>query len=530
MGQTPLWHCSPSAFMAFSMFVCFALATCQQTSSSPTVEICEPQYYTLPALVILVSDCHQFVCFSCLSKQKMCITEIWTYYECGCHYLHPIPCYDRALQPPGNTYGPSENWALVSDTSPSSPPSVASKKADDPTRISSSHPDTAGSGDETDTAYNHGLHLVRTCSLRRTAQKTFLEPICDDCLLLELGLASENRSSYPEHDSNEDDDSNLDGAEWLLESTVEITVEPPAADDDDVFHVHSEPRARCSLPEDESEDETPKRGRGSRRAMELSRESLVMNQVSPMRACGSLRRLRQTGQRLRRARKQHDLKHISTASSSPSKPSSTRASSWIEHLKSDLGQRVRRKTHDIVSQSEPIQRSESSNDTSSSTTEDYRILSLSSIPASATLCTTSVGFEEPIILPLDQNISSSEFGSSLVSSTTPPADSNLESLLPNCEESARPSSSSAKSTKSFHTATSTMSSSSSPAEVLVEGGVGVGISVHPLSCPLLTSTDIEKGSVEDDRYENGRNSTNIISSKKKETDRSGEGVEIQFHG
>ena len=168
----------------------------------------------------------------------MCVSEVWTYHECGCQYLDPTPCYDRVVQSPNPSHKPYESWALISRPSSSSTSSVCGKdavaEADEPISISPAQQNASRPEDATDAAYNHRLRLVRACSIRQTVQKTFLEPIYDDYVLLELGLVPETVSHPRRSGDTERDERNLDGAEWLLESSVEITIEPPA-DDDDVF-------------------------------------------------------------------------------------------------------------------------------------------------------------------------------------------------------------------------------------------------------------------------------------------------------
>ena len=427
----------------------------------------------------------------------MCVSEVWTYHECGCQYLDPIPCHDRVLLSPKKSQQPSANWALISHQSSSSISSVcgndAVAEADEPISPSLAQQNNVfRSENVTDAAYSHRLHLVRTCSIRQTIQKTFLEPICDDCVLLELGLAPESVSHQHETDDTESDERNLNGAEWLLESSVEITVEQPL-DDGDAHQAHSNLDRTYPLPETESEEETPRRGRGRRTAMEIARESLVIDGDSSVGNFASFQKVKQTGQHLRRARKRHDLRNSIASRASRSTSSSARSSSWIGHLKSDIGQRVRRKKPDIGPTPPSNRYAESFYDASSSATEDDRILSLPSIPATAssTYSATFTNPREPIMLTLDQTISSSEFSSSYLSDTQPMATNPTETLHPTRGESVRASTPSSRSTKSFHTATATASPSSSPISGLAGGGADKGISLHPLSCPLLTGTHAE---------------------------------------
>lgn len=434
--------------------------------------------------------------------KRMCITEIWKYCECGCKYYHPIPCHDRIVQSPTKAYQHSEHWSLVSKPSSSSLSSLFSScvltEAPKSALQNSSQPDSPGSEDQTDAAYNHRLHLVRTCSLRRTNQRTFLEPICDDCLLLELGLASESSSSNITHDGDHGE-RNLEGAEWLLESSVEITVEPPG-EDDEVCSQGSKPGPATWSSDDESGDDTARKGRGRERrsAVELRREALTIGEASPLRRRDSLQKV-ETGQHLRRARKQQDLGTTSSVDSSLSKSSSIRPLSWIEHLKSDIGHRVRRRTPDLPTESESglersTQRNESPIRPSSSTTEEYRIPSLPSIPATAssTFSAISGSFEESVLLPLDQIISSSDFDSSLLSNPAPHSDTNPEllKLKPIHKDAIRKSTSSTRSAQSFHTTFS----NDLPTLSSVRSG---HISLHPLSHPLLASARTNEGDGQD---------------------------------
>ncbi|ERF68018.1 hypothetical protein EPUS_06408 [Endocarpon pusillum Z07020] len=439
----------------------------------------------------------------------MCITEIWTYHECGCHYLDPIPCYDRILQSPQISCKPFEKEASASRLSLSSTPSVLENdvvtKANEPVAIPPSQQDSSGPDDDTAAAYDHRLHLVRICSIRQIIQKTFLEPICDDCVLLELGLISESTVHQRRCDNHDHDERELDGTEWLLESSVEITVEPPA-DHGKVFPLRSKPGNVSSSSEDGTQDETPRRGRGSRRAMEMSRGSLTIDTGSPLKRRTSMQRLKQTGQRLRRARKQHDLPSLSAAASRPLQSSATGPSSWVEHLRSDLGQRVRRRRPDLRPNSQAAHQNESSNDASSSASEDDHILSLPSIPATASsaFSTTSTNGRESIIPPLDQLISSSEFDSSQLGSTHPP-EPRLGLLHPNQGEPARTYTSSSRSVKPDHTASSTVSPSSPVAEL---GSTGSGIALHPLSSPLPARASSVHGTNENKTSEDEENGDN----------------------
>jgi hypothetical protein len=94
----------------------------------------------------------------------MCTHEIWTYSECGCTANHFVSCTEslRSRQNAGCLGQVSERWE---DSSPPSPCDPGVKHTD----IQS--------------------QCHRPCSISRTITKQFLEPICDDCLLHELGVA-----------------------------------------------------------------------------------------------------------------------------------------------------------------------------------------------------------------------------------------------------------------------------------------------------------------------------------------------------
>ena len=351
---------------------------------------------------------------------------------------------------------------------------------------------------------------MRTCSLRRTSQKTFLEPICDDCLLLELGLAQEIRGALGRNRGDEHGERSLRGAEWLLESNVEITVEPAAVENDG-FATHSEPSGLSMSSGSESVDETPMRGRGRRRAMEINRASLVMGDGSPLQRSGSSQRHIQTNRPLRRARKLHDLKRSLTTDAGRSDSSSARPFSWIEHLKSDLGQRIQKKRPEVGRGAESTYYTGSSNDASSSSMEDESIPSLHSIPPAAS---GSFGAQESIMLALNQVISSSEFDASHLSSTHP-SDTSPEPLQPGTEETARQATS-PRSLKSFDTAALTVSPSSSPVTALA--GSSDDISLHPLSCPLPTFNSTEETMTE---QENQKHVVNADISERQSNSREG---------
>ena len=446
----------------------------------------------------------------------MCVIQVWTYNECGCRYFYPIPCSDRILHSPSKSYKTSENLSLISSASSSSLLSIFSRDRVTEAKDSVSTPphrdvQISEFEDETDTNYRHRLRLVRTCSLRRTVQKTFLEPICDDCLLAELGLTPQAGSVHGRHESGgEDEEATLTGAEWLLESNVEITVKSPP-DDATIFPTQSKP---CSSSDDDKiEDRTPRRGRGGRRALEITREYMLRDNTSLPNSPSSFRKFRHIGQRLKRARKQEDLKSPAT-SASRSNPPSVRSLSWIEHLRSDLRERFRRRRPDIMSEAASSHRTDSLAAVSSFTAEEQeeeeeeeeeeegRVPSLPSIPATAssTYSSTSAGPGGFTILPLVQLISSSEFESSQLSA---PNHLHQEQQMLDPDRDARgadrKSMSSSSSARSFHTATEKVSRPASPAKRLARDVEGIAL--HSFSYPLFNELVQERSVGLEERQE-----------------------------
>ncbi|KIW30371.1 uncharacterized protein PV07_06120 [Cladophialophora immunda] len=134
----------------------------------------------------------------------MCVTEIWSYRECGCFYNHTIPCrsHRREQTPcsaPNTQYAP-EKW--LTETS------VA---------LEVSHPlfrPRATSVEPGD------------CPNHRVVEKSFINQICEDCLLAELeGLPSSLGTSTVAQDGPS---GNLDNGEGLIwDSEVKIEIENP---------------------------------------------------------------------------------------------------------------------------------------------------------------------------------------------------------------------------------------------------------------------------------------------------------------
>lgn len=100
----------------------------------------------------------------------MCIHEIWTYTECGCRIDHHVSCFvprtSHVHSPVRLKHASASSYKL--------PPSPLPTDSEDDSCIQSDH---------------------RSCSINRTVHKSFLEPICDDCLLEEMGYQNAKPST-----------------------------------------------------------------------------------------------------------------------------------------------------------------------------------------------------------------------------------------------------------------------------------------------------------------------------------------------
>jgi hypothetical protein len=153
----------------------------------------------------------------------MCTQEVWTYSECGCTANHYISCTEslRSRQTEVRLDPASERWENISSTSVLT--------------------DDVGNTDMQN-------QRSRTCSIHRTLQKQFLERICDDCLLHELGVAPPVECEKPlisnsdlkiEVNAPEIKDTHLNNSEHaqsaiepeIFESNVEVEITEPTEDE-----------------------------------------------------------------------------------------------------------------------------------------------------------------------------------------------------------------------------------------------------------------------------------------------------------
>lgn len=273
---------------------------------------------------------------------------------------NPVKDEDEAQQ---GVDSETENWPLGPSTSS---PAISPPPSPEFIAVEEKTPE-----DEAEADYLERLNLVRTCSERQVIYKSFSEPICDDCLLDELGIVLKNTgprawSASPRgrpSESSEGERKLKTDAGWLLESSVEVSIgspqfqfppPPPEPEEDDYMVLRRQASEsafqRSQFSEDEDDETTPARGRGRRRTMSLSRVSLAGSAKSVMKRSKSLRRLRE---RFKPAPKHRSPSlsdslpspslaaassnlSVNSQSSLPSEASSPRDSGWLEHLKSDL--------------------------------------------------------------------------------------------------------------------------------------------------------------------------------------------------
>ena len=119
----------------------------------------------------------------------MCVYERWTYSECGCQIDHSVPWPASLSSTPARAPSPLRRMPKQStlqyqhDSSPGKlPPSPSTIDSESEAQLED---------------WYRKATSVRKCSTNHTVDKTFLEPICDDCLLEELGIASPSNNSLP---------------------------------------------------------------------------------------------------------------------------------------------------------------------------------------------------------------------------------------------------------------------------------------------------------------------------------------------
>ena len=242
----------------------------------------------------------------------MCTTEIWTYPECGCHYHHPIPCHPVFASSPPKS--PSRSiLAAIPDTPPDSPAS----------------PITIAASQLSLEVLRHypSLRLYqadRQCSVQHTVHRQFLEPICDDCLLEELGLQPELGPIL----NGVDCQGRLRGESWLLESNVEIKIEE---EDEGIEDIDG----------DEADDESEPRGRTRRRGMDISRESFRISSRLPPAEQDCLRSFRNE----LRGEEPEALRQVKMAAKASQEAMGwdRPRSSWSDHVRDGLAVITRRK-------------------------------------------------------------------------------------------------------------------------------------------------------------------------------------------
>ncbi|KAI1614358.1 hypothetical protein EDD36DRAFT_224744 [Exophiala viscosa] len=140
----------------------------------------------------------------------MCVTEVWTYSECGCRYNHSVLCrMNRGISSP--VFAPSVLYSTEERLQ------KRGVDADATTR---------------QVRGRAKLAEPKKCPHHSFVQKTFLNPICDDCLLAEVTSAGQDVG--PPLMAPASNASNEDGLVWDSEVKVEIqsqtSIESPSSD------------------------------------------------------------------------------------------------------------------------------------------------------------------------------------------------------------------------------------------------------------------------------------------------------------
>ncbi|KIV78226.1 hypothetical protein PV11_09964 [Exophiala sideris] len=128
----------------------------------------------------------------------MCVTEIWTYSECGCRYNHSVLCrLNRGISSP--VFAPSILYST-----------------DESLQESGVGPDATSR----QTRKRAKPAEPKKCPHHSFVQKTFLNPICDDCLLAEINSTGEDVGPPPMAPASNAE--NGEGLVWDSEVKVEI--------------------------------------------------------------------------------------------------------------------------------------------------------------------------------------------------------------------------------------------------------------------------------------------------------------------
>lgn len=172
----------------------------------------------------------------------MCFHELWTYPECGCQVDHHVPCF------PPSTNDEERSPHRLSRVAKCS--ALQTQINSSPVHLSPSPTLTDPEDDEPPESFYKTPTGDRQCSVKHTIKKTFLEPICDDCLLDELGLDRQASNSLPPlddqgaemvrgkrcgHDKIADDRPKREhrreaSSATILESDVQIQIEDVASE------------------------------------------------------------------------------------------------------------------------------------------------------------------------------------------------------------------------------------------------------------------------------------------------------------
>ena len=329
------------------------------------------------SLLVVAEDFHKFFssagCYlssypifklSCLLylqlRGDMCTSEMWTYQECGCQYLYEIPC-SRSCGSLNHVSHAQLSPELNEDSTSSTISSSLrlTSACEECLQESETFSEVQGSQkDSITTDVNAGKANEQRAatgglgSQRQTINRNFVEPICDECLLKEVGIKAgldAVAGSMPGMEKPPGEKSEF-LANWLLESHVEVTVEDPSLDfQDGIQSKQSEDdRDSNSVIVDETDEDTRHRGRAREDALRVAPGFRYSYKMSPI---NNRERSYPTSQRSRNVKSTaNQIKSSYKLKSTPRIKEHRQARfspSWSEQLKNGLGchaHRARRKS------------------------------------------------------------------------------------------------------------------------------------------------------------------------------------------
>ncbi|KPI45922.1 uncharacterized protein AB675_710 [Cyphellophora attinorum] len=272
----------------------------------------------------------------------MCTHEIWTYGECGCRVDHHIPCTEARYRD-----------AVLSQCKQHLPSRVSSENGAPENDLVSP---LARLAQRTAAASEQSF---RSCSINRTVNKSFLEPICEECLLEELhqdevtgstedrgrpaapqglvwdsnvkievnGVHSEPQSGSPAPQQPPSDTK-------ILESHVEVRISDAGTERTEASVAEREAKEHDSAPtpfsngDADSESSVPDtsfRGRARSRTKQLRRMAMdVSREDIGLRVSSRLPSFQRHSLQNFKNELQRDVRHVETSEASPGKGKSAK--------------------------------------------------------------------------------------------------------------------------------------------------------------------------------------------------------------